>query len=365
MPEQILVNLRQKYSEDAYPAITGFSTQHIRNVFKSIERKMGPNDLARLINHLKMLKQADPAWYFNHEAPDPVTGVVRRWFFMTPEKVKNARKYAQVIFEDNTYKSNRYGEALALFCGINEHGQTLLLARGCMPSSENAEGYEWLWQEWIKATGCAPWVLFSDAAYALLGSVPRVFPPDRTAHFLCLFHIYKNLTEHFRNSLEQHDFTALESAIRQVQECSDKDAADILWRKILEDPRWKTVKDYLGVRSPLHCLDRRCVAWQVEGFTFGCKSTQRAESLNCRIKRHLTARKGYYHIFVSLLHLLSKEGYKLEYTEMVNHRHANHQIANQAFPFYVKFVSGKVTSWAFDRMLQQMNASTAYLVYEL
>ena len=85
--------------------------------------------------------------------------------------------------------------------------------------------------------------------------------------------------------------------------------------------------------------------------------------MNCRIKRHLTARKGYYHIFLSVLHLLSKEGYKLEYTEMVNQQHANHQIANQAFPFYVKFVSGKVTSWAFDRMLQQMNASTAYLVY--
>ena len=49
---------------------------------------------------------------------------------------------------------------------------------------------------------------------------------------------------------------------------------------------------------------------------------------------------------------------------MVNQRHANHQIANQTFPFYVKFVSGKVTSWAFDRMLQQMKASTAYLVYE-
>ena len=222
MPEQILINLRKKYSEDAYPAIKGFSTQHIRNFFKSIERKMGPNDLARLINHVKMLKQADPAWYFNHEAPDPVTGVVRRWFFMTPEQVKNARKYAQVIFEDNTYKSNRYGEALALFCGINEHGQTLLLAQDCMPSSENAEDYEWLWQEWIKATGCAPRVLFSDAAYALLGSVPRVFPPDRTAHFLCLFHIYKNLTANCRNSLEQHDFSALESAIRQVQECPDK-----------------------------------------------------------------------------------------------------------------------------------------------
>ena len=150
----------------------------------------------------------------------------------------------------------------------------------------------------------------------------------------------------------------------RFEECPDKDAADILWRKILEDPRWKTVKDYLGVRSPLHRLDRWCVAWQVEVFTFGCKSTQRAESLNCHIKRHLTARKGYYHIFSSVLHLLSKEGYKLEYTKMVNHRHANHQIANQAFPFYVKLVSCKVTSWAFDRMLQHMNASTAYLVYE-
>ena len=68
-------------------------------------------------------------------------------------------------------------------------------------------------QEWIKATGCAPRISFSDAAYALLGSVPRVFPPDQTAHFLCLFHMYKNLTKNCRNSLEQHDFTALESAI--------------------------------------------------------------------------------------------------------------------------------------------------------
>ena len=113
MPERILVNLRKKYSEDAYPAIKGYSTQHIRRLFESIECKMGPGDLARLINHIKMLKQADHAWYFNHEAPDPVTGVVQRWFFMTPERVKNARKHAQVIFEDNTYKSNLYGETLA------------------------------------------------------------------------------------------------------------------------------------------------------------------------------------------------------------------------------------------------------------
>ena len=233
-----------------------------------------------------------------------------------------------------------------------------------MPSSENEEDYEWLWQEWIKATGCAPRVLFSNAAYAFFRSVPKVFPPDQTVHVLCLFHIYKNLAENCRSYVEQHDFTALESAIRQVQECPDKDAADILWSKILKDRRWKTVKDYLGVRSFLHRLDRWCVAWQVEVFTFGCKSTQKAESLNCRIKRHLTARKGYYHIFLSVLHLLSKDGYKLEYTEMVNHRHANHRTANQALPFYVKFFSGKVTSWAFDRMLQQMNASTAYLVYE-
>ena len=41
-----------------------------------------------------------------------------------------------------------------------------------------------------------------------------------------------------------------------------------------------------------------------------------------------------------------------------------HQTANQAFPFYVKLDSGKVTSWAFDTMLQKMNASSAYLVYE-
>ena len=68
MPEQILVNLRKKYSEDAYPAIKGYSTQQTRSFFKSIERKMGANDVARLINHLKMLKQAAPAWYSNHEA---------------------------------------------------------------------------------------------------------------------------------------------------------------------------------------------------------------------------------------------------------------------------------------------------------
>ena len=68
--------------------------------------------------------------------------------------------------------------------------------------------------------------------------------------------------------------------------------------------------------------------------------------------------------FLSVLHLLSKEGYKLEYAEMVNHGHANQQTAKPAFPFYVKFVSDKVTMWAFDRMFKHMNASSAYLVYE-
>ena len=68
------------------------------------------------------------------------------------------------------------------------------------------------------------------------GPFPGFSPRTELLTSSAFFTFTKILPKNCRNSLEQHDFTALESAIRQVQECPDKDAADILWRKILEGP---------------------------------------------------------------------------------------------------------------------------------
>ena len=137
---------------------------------------MGLNDRSCLINHLKLVKRTNLAWYFTQEPHNLATSVARRWVFRSFYRMPNAKTYAHMIFQANTYKTKQYGYALGLFCGINKHGHIFLLGVGSIPCSENAEDYECMWTEWLNANVNAAHLLFGDAAYALLGWILRAFP---------------------------------------------------------------------------------------------------------------------------------------------------------------------------------------------
>ena len=67
---------------------------------------------------------------------------LRGLLWMTPQQMELARRFHHVLFHDNPYRCNVFGMPLGLFCSVNEHGHTIVLAQ-CIVMGEKTAEYEW------------------------------------------------------------------------------------------------------------------------------------------------------------------------------------------------------------------------------
>jgi hypothetical protein len=100
--------------------------------------------------------------------------------------------YTDVVLQDSTYKTNRFGMALSLFTVIDSNGCTRITASSFL-CVEDIESFEWMFGMYKSAIdGKNPKVLFTDADTACETAISNVWPSTR--HFWCIFHIDINIT---------------------------------------------------------------------------------------------------------------------------------------------------------------------------
>ena len=386
------------------------SVDDIRKLVNSIRNKGKQSDTIRLISELNKLKEADARWVIKWQADDD--GCLVRLFWMSPKQIELARKYWQVLFHDNTYNTNKYWMALSLFAGVNEHGKTVLLGQGLMEWNEPATAYEWIWQRRLDAVAVAPMALFTDAALAVLNSVPNVLP-ELTRHFLCLFHILVNLHKNCRSYFVRSDIESSDDATPSggnmcqgndadheatpvgddvghgdkdcidvdhedtnvtyqtflgdfcnVHRQVDPDVAAELWDSLLHTYAWASgLVAYLqkwlgGDRFKMWCL-----AFQTDVFTTGNKSTQRSEHLNNLSTMNLDKRSTLYFVYVTLSNCSNDQ---MECANLCD-------LETQARDFKVhvsRFVNiepllrGLLTNYSLTKVVKQMHLSVNYIVQE-
>jgi transposase-like protein len=132
---------------------------------------------------------------------------------------------------DTTYVRNKYKMPLALFVGVNQHYQFILL--GCaLISDESTTTFSWLTRIWLKAMGGqAPKVIITDHDKALKSAVSEVFPD--ACHRFCLWHILGKVSENLGHVIKQH-----ENFMPKFEKCIYKswtnEEFEKRWWKILE-----------------------------------------------------------------------------------------------------------------------------------
>lgn len=94
---------------------------------------------------LRMKKQNSNFFYVMNFGDD---GYVRNFFWADARSRVTYEAFGDVVTFDTTYLTNKYDLPLALFVGVNHHGQSILLGCGLL-SSEDTNTYVWLFKSWL------------------------------------------------------------------------------------------------------------------------------------------------------------------------------------------------------------------------
>lgn len=213
--------------------------------------------------------------------------------------------FCDVVSFDTTYVRNKYKMPLALFVGVNQHYQFILL--GCaLISDESAATYSWLLQTWLKGVGGqVPKVIITDHDMTLKSVISDVFPS--ACHCICLWHILGKVSENLAPVIKKH-----ENFMAKFEKC--------IYRSLTSDDfdnRWEKILDRFEIRQD-ECMqslyeDRKLWAptFMKDVFLGGMSTAQRSESVNSFFDKYLH-RKTYVQDFVKQYETILQDRYEEE-----------------------------------------------------
>ncbi|KAF7824808.1 protein FAR-RED ELONGATED HYPOCOTYL 3 [Senna tora] len=182
--------------------------------------------------------------------------------------------FCDVVSFDTTYVRNKYKMPLALFVGVNQHYQFILL--GCaLISDESAGTYCWLMRTWLKAVGGqVPKVIVTDHDKTLKSVILDVFP--NAHHGVCLWHILGKVSENLAHVTKRY-----ENFMAKFEKCIYRS-----WTSDEFEKRWWKIVDKFELRED-ECMqslyeDRKLwvPTFMRDVFVGGMSTIQRSESVN-------------------------------------------------------------------------------------
>uniref|UniRef100_A0A5B6YHX8 Protein FAR1-RELATED SEQUENCE n=1 Tax=Davidia involucrata TaxID=16924 RepID=A0A5B6YHX8_DAVIN len=182
--------------------------------------------------------------------------------------------FRDVVSFDTTYVRTKYKMPLALFIGVNQHYQFMLL--GCaLVSDESATTFSWVMQTWLKAMGGqAPKVIITEQDKAMKSVISELFPSAR--HCFCLWHILGKVSETLSLVIKQH-----ENFMAKLEKCIYRSWTDQEFEK-----RWWKLVDRFELKGNewIQSLYEDRTHWvptcMRDTFLAGMSTVQRSESMN-------------------------------------------------------------------------------------
>ncbi|PNX80761.1 hypothetical protein L195_g036772 [Trifolium pratense] len=184
--------------------------------------------------------------------------------------------FGDVVAFDTTYKKNRYGKPLVIFCGYNHHGETTIFA-AALVSNETTETYKWVLTLFSKAMyGKHPKAVITDGDLSMREAIRVVFP--NTRHRLCAWHLHKNACQHVKDT----NFLAQFKSLMYYHYTPETFESE-----------WKRVVDSYGVSNnpwvqKTYELKRMWAsAYMRDHFLCGVRTTSICEGVNSFIKKYV------------------------------------------------------------------------------
>ncbi|XP_052177200.1 protein FAR-RED ELONGATED HYPOCOTYL 3 isoform X2 [Diospyros lotus] len=206
---------------------------------------------------------------------------LKNFFWVDAKSRQDYVNFSDVVSFDYTYVRNKYKMPLALFIGVNQHYQFMLL--GCaLLADESAATLSWVMHTWLRAMGGqAPKVIITDQDKAMKSVISEVFPS--ASHFFCLWHILGKVSETFSHLIKQH-----ENFMAKIEKCIHRS-----WTREEFEKRWQKLVDRfeLGENEWIQSLYEDRTHWAPtylkDAFLAGMSTAQRSDSVNCFFDKYM------------------------------------------------------------------------------
>lgn len=199
---------------------------------------------------------------------------MKNLFWVDAKSRHDYNNFSDVVSFDTTYVRSKYKMPLAMFVGVNQHYQFMLL--GCaLISDESAATFSWLMQTWMRAMGGqGPKVIITDHEKASKSVVLELFPESR--HCFSLWHVLAKVSENLNHIIKQH-----ENFMAKFEKCIYRS-----WTEEEFGRRWWKLLDRFGLRENewMQSLYEDRKQWvptfMTDAFLAGMSTGQRSESVN-------------------------------------------------------------------------------------
>jgi len=199
---------------------------------------------------------------------------------------------------DTKHGTNKYKLKLGCFVTVAPSGVTKVLAASLV-SAETMDSFKWVFERFLSAFRVPPAVIFTDSDAGMAAAYTAVLQPLGVLHFLCIWHLSKNVLTHINRPLfsSPAGHQAFMNGWWQVCKTSDRSSCETFdseWEELLAPIRAGAQsserKSALEWLSGLHERRKQWAArftWQT--LTLGIHSTQRGEAVHSSLSRWCTS----------------------------------------------------------------------------
>ncbi|CAN0141089.1 unnamed protein product, partial [Phaeothamnion confervicola] len=121
---------------------------------------------------------------------------VTRLFWSYAEQQADGARFTDVIIQDNTFGTNRYGLPLCVFIGEDSNFKTIVLAQALVHKEDTA-AFTWAYEHFRDSCcvkGAPPVMFLTDNNKAAASAIKAVVSDSE--HFLCMWHMWRNIEKH-------------------------------------------------------------------------------------------------------------------------------------------------------------------------
>ncbi|XP_020268794.1 protein FAR1-RELATED SEQUENCE 6-like isoform X2 [Asparagus officinalis] len=164
--------------------------KEILNYVEGGRLKLGEGDAEAIFQFFAQMQAKNPNFFYLLDLD--VEGHLKNVFWADARSRAAYKFFNDVISFDTSCIKDKYGMPLALFFGVNHHGQLVLLGCGLL-CEESTENYSWILKTWLTCMlGSHPNAIITNECKTIQG-INEIFP--RSRHRICLWHVMKDIQE--------------------------------------------------------------------------------------------------------------------------------------------------------------------------
>ncbi|KAK4794471.1 hypothetical protein SAY86_012465 [Trapa natans] len=267
---KMYADMARKFAE--YTNVMGLKTDS-RSLFdRSRNITLESGEARILLNFFLHMQCLNPNFFYAVDLGDDQR--IKNLLWVDAKSRHDYSSFCDAVCFDTTYMRNKYKLPLALFIGVNQHYQFILL--GCaLISDECAATYAWIMQTWLKAVGGQPpKVIITEQDKIFKSIISDVFPATR--HCFYLWQIWDKVSENLGHVIKNHEkfLAKFEKCVNRswTEEDFEKRWWKIVDRTELKDDEWmQTLYEDRKLWIPTFIKDV---------FLAGMCTIRRAESVN-------------------------------------------------------------------------------------